>query len=491
MLFNSYIFIFAFLPIALVGYGLVRNCPNRLWAIAWLVLASLFYYGWWKPEFLALLGSSIVVNAVLGNALCSGRLSRTTTRVILVTGLTFNLALLGYFKYAGFFVENLNTWFGAGWSVPKILLPIGISFITFQKIAFLVDAYRGLIPTFSLPNYTLFVTFFPQLIAGPIIHHAEVMPQFEKPPEKDGFRHDLAVGVSIFIMGLFKKVVVADAVAVYADAGYGSIKAGHPLDPASAWITILAFSLQLYYDFSGYSDMAIGLGRMFGFRLPANFHSPYKATNIIDFWRRWHITLSRFLRDYIYIPLGGNRHGIFRRYANLMLVMLIGGLWHGANWTFVIWGAVHGVMLSLNHAWGQVSSSRFTFLDKPWARAISILLTFTFVTLAWVPFRSESLQDTGKMFAALFPFGNATNPANVLPSGIRTLLELTIATFLLPNSSQFFAKFDPVLGLTSDQLKHSASLRKLTPLVAVVLSGVFIYCVLCLSHVSPFLYFQF
>ena len=252
-------------------------------------------------------------------------------------GIIFNLCLLGYFKYAGFFVANVDNVFGAQWVVPSIILPIGISFITFQKIAFLVDAHRGLVRNFTLLNYAFFVTFFPQLIAGPITHHSEIMPQIG-PAQRRDLTADLAVGISIFVVGLFKKVVIADSLAIYADAGYSMLRAGHPLDSASAWVTVLCYSFQLYYDFSGYSDMAVGLARMFGFRLPVNFYSPYKSTSIIDFWRRWHITLSRFLRDYLYIPLGGNRHGPVRRYLNLGIVMLLGGFWHGANWTFVVWG---------------------------------------------------------------------------------------------------------------------------------------------------------
>jgi alginate O-acetyltransferase complex protein AlgI len=344
VLFNSYIFIFAFLPIVLAGYALLRRSANLLWPISWLVLASLIYYAWWRPEFLLLLIFSIIVNLGFGTLILRAGSSALRSRVLLTGGIMFNLGLLGYFKYTDFFVANANHFFGLHWALPNIILPIGISFITFQKIAFLVDAYHGMVRNFTLLNYAFFVTFFPQLIAGPITHHAEIMPQIGSAPRRD-LRADLAVGISIFVVGLFKKVVIADSLAIYADAGYATIKAGHPLDAASAWITVLCYSFQLYYDFSGYSDMAVGLARMFGFELPVNFYSPYKSSSIIEFWRRWHITLSRFLRDYLYIPLGGNRCGIVRRYLNLAIVMLLGGLWHGANWTFVAWGGAHGVML--------------------------------------------------------------------------------------------------------------------------------------------------
>ena len=531
MLFNSYVFIFAFLPVVLAGYAWVRRFPERRWVIAWLVIASLFYYAWWKPEFLLLLLTSVSVNAVFGKLLCDGRLSRPAARAALVAGIVFNLGLLGYFKYAMFFTQTLNELFGAGLTVPKIILPIGISFITFQKIAFLVDAHRGLVRNFTLQNYALFVTFFPQLIAGPIVHHAEMMPQFDKKPALHEFAADLAVGFSIFCVGLFKKVVVADSVAVYADAGYDMLKAGQPLDFVSAWITVLAYSFQLYYDFSGYSDMAVGLGRMFGIKLPVNFYSPYKATGIIDFWRRWHITLSRFLRDYLYIPLGGNRHGALRQALNIAVVMLLGGLWHGANWTFVVWGGVHGVLLAINHAWNQLRLSRWRVFGSLSARAAFVALTFLAVTLAWVPFRADTLANAGQMLATLFPTGTGLqeirksvghflaaqtavfrDPADfglwfkarelwpkVLPpdfiAGQRPvgllLAGVAIATALLPNTNQIFGRFQPVLGLTEAQLVHRATLTELDWKVALAVSGLFVFSVLQLSRVSPFLYFQF
>jgi alginate O-acetyltransferase complex protein AlgI len=531
VLFNSYVFIFAFLPVVLVGYAWLRRYPERGWTIAWLVIASLFYYAWWKPEFLLLLLGSVSANYIFGKALVSGRLSPKKARAVLVTGIFFNLGLLGYFKYAMFFTQNLNELFGAGLTVPKIILPIGISFITFQKIAFLVDAHRGLVRNFSLRNYALFVTFFPQLIAGPIVHHAEMMPQFDRKPSEHAFSSDLAVGLSIFCFGLFKKVVVADSLAIYADAGYGMLKAGQPLDFASAWITVLAYSFQLYYDFSGYSDMAVGLGRMFGIRLPVNFHSPYKATGIIDFWRRWHITLSRFLREYLYIPLGGNRKGALRQALNVTIVMLLGGLWHGANWTFVVWGGAHGMMLAINHAWNQTPLSRWRVFTGWPAHAFFIALTFVLVTLAWVPFRAETLTEAGHMLATLFPIGAEIKSitkslmhffvaqtmvlrdigdfkdwfkarelwptvlsqdfiAGQKPVGA-LLFAVAVATALLPNTNQIFSRFQPVLGLSETQLAHRASLTRLDWKVALVISGMFVFSVLQLSRVSPFLYFQF
>jgi alginate O-acetyltransferase complex protein AlgI len=529
MLFNSYVFIFCFLPIVLMGYALLRGASDPFWPITWLVLASLFYYAWWRPEFLLLLLFSVTVNFAFGKLIIDGGLSLVQSRGVLAAGIIFNLCLLGFFKYAGFFVANVNHVVGTHWTVPDIILPIGISFITFQKIAFLVDAHRGLVRNFTLLNYAFFVTFFPQLIAGPITHHSEIMPQIGSAQRRE-FQADLAVGLSIFVVGLFKKVVVADSLAVYVDAGYAMVKAGHPLDTASAWVTVLSYSFQLYYDFSGYSDMAVGLARMFGFRLPVNFYSPYKASSIIDFWRRWHITLSRFLRDYLYIPLGGNRRGPVRRYLNLGIVMVLGGLWHGANWTFVVWGGVHGLMLAVNHAWNAVPLSRHPRLKGAAARWIAILVTFMAVTLAWVPFRADTLTDAGAMLGYLWPalddpkglmsilrfvdvqfldfkgFYRFTDwfrprelwppvlPPDYLATAIRPLgpflLWVGIATFALPNTYQIFRRFQPALGLP-DEATARGALSRLDRRVAVVVAGMFLLSVLRLSHVSPFLYYQF
>ena len=529
VLFNSYIFIFGFLPIVFAGHALLRRSQTVFWPIAWLVAASLVFYAWWRPEYLLLLLFSVAVNFGLGKLIIDGGLSRPRARAVLTVGIIFNLCLLGYFKYAGFFVANVDDFFGAQWVVPNIILPIGISFITFQKIAFLVDAYRGLVRNFTPLNYTFFVTFFPQLIAGPITHHSEIMPQIG-PSQRRDIAADLAVGISIFVVGLFKKVVIADSLAIYADAGYAMLRAGQPLDHASAWVTVLCYSFQLYYDFSGYSDMAIGLARMFGFRLPVNFYSPYKSTSIIDFWRRWHITLSRFLRDYLYIPLGGNRRGPVRRYVNLGIVMLLGGLWHGANWTFVVWGAVHGLMLALNHAWRAIPfSNSFVFKTRP-AERIATFTTFVAVTLAWIPFRADSLADAKTMMSFLWTnlagrdglaslwgsiesqFGElkyvftltdewfrprdlwpSVLPPNYLATETRPLglllLCLGVATFAMPNTYQIFGRFEPALGLPEET--PYGALTRLDWRVSLVIAAMFVFSVLQLSHVSPFLYYQF
>src|SRR6266446_5591668 len=321
MLFNSYQFIFVFLPATCVAYFIAARFWGQRAGMAVLVGASLIFYAWWNYRYVWILLLSIGCNAGFAIALLRGEKGQRLG--ILLVGLGFNLFLLGYFKYASFVAQN---------------------------ISFLVDIYVGGVLSFDILRYSLFVTFFPQLIAGPIVRHNEIIPQFATLPRTPR-ASDFAIGSSIFAIGLFKKVCLADLSAPWVNPVFTGAASGLPIGLVDAWIAALAYSFQLYFDFSGYSDMAVGLARLFGIVLPLNFYSPYKSVNIVDFWRRWHITLSRLLRDFVYIPLGGNRHGVTRRYINLLIAMLLGGLWHGAAWTFVIWGGVHGAMLALNHGW--------------------------------------------------------------------------------------------------------------------------------------------
>ena len=349
MLFNSYIFISLFLPITLTGFYLIGGQGHHRAATGWLVCASLFFYGWWNPAYLGLILGSVLFNYAVGVLL--GNRDTKNLRVILALGIGGNLGLIGCFKYANFFVDNINLSFGSDFHLETIILPLAISFFTFQQIAYLVDAYRGETKEYNFLHYCLFVTFFPQLIAGPIVHHKEMLPQFAKDVIYRLKHENIAIGIAIFVLGLFEKVVLADQVAVYATPVFNAAEQGLDLTFFEAWSGALAYTLQLYFDFSGYSDMAIGLARMFGILLPLNFHSPYKALNITEFWRHWHMTLSRFLRDYLYIPLGGSRRGQTQRYINLMITMILGGLWHGAGWTFVAWGTLHGFYLIVHHGW--------------------------------------------------------------------------------------------------------------------------------------------
>ncbi len=414
MLFHSLEFLLGFLPVTLLGFFLLgRRETTRRFAPLWLVGCSLFFYAWWNPPFVLLLLASILVNYVLGE-----RLLARPSRALLTFGIAANLAVIGYFKYVNFFLGTVNSLTGTDFFIAGVFLPLGISFFTFQQIAYLVDAYRGLVGSRGLVDYALFVSFFPQLIAGPIVHHSEMMPQFRQSatyrPRADNF----ALGLAIFTFGLVKKVVIADGMAVYATPVFDAALAGREPTLVEAWGGALAYTFQLYFDFSGYSDMAIGLARMFNIRLPFNFDSPYKATSIADFWRRWHMTLSRFLRDYLYIPLGGSRRGPVRRYVNLMITMLLGGLWHGAAWTFVVWGGLHGLYLAINHGWRALRARLGLVPAAPtlWGSWLARGLTFLAVVVAWVPFRAESFEAAGRILAGMAGLNGV-----VLPEKFATL----------------------------------------------------------------------
>ena len=411
MLFTTAPFVVLFLPLTLLGFFSVGKYSTT-GAAAGLFAASLFFYGWWMPVFTLLLAGSICINFYIGLRIADGLpaaaakpapASRRRAKAWLVLGIVANLALLGYFKYANFFIDNLNLVLGSQWDIGRIVLPIGISFYSFTQIAYLVDTQRAKVREAKFIHYGLFVTYFPHLVAGPVLHHAQMMPQFANPAIYRFNGGHFVAGLAIFAIGLLKKVVLADGIAPYADAVFKPADLGLTPDLAEAWLGTLAYTLQLYFDFSGYSDMAIGLSWMFNVRLPFNFDSPYRATSISDFWRRWHISLSNFLRDYLYIALGGNRHGSARRYANLAATMLLGGLWHGASWSFVLWGGLHGLYLMLNHGWralcGPVRCAR---LDQSRVFALSgWAVTLLAVMLAWVFFRAETLPGALRMLHGL------------------------------------------------------------------------------------------
>jgi D-alanyl-lipoteichoic acid acyltransferase DltB (MBOAT superfamily) len=377
-----------------------------------------------------LIVGSIVGNFGIARAMVS-KSGTTTGKWFLALGIAANLGVLGYFKYADFFVETANTAFGGSMSVPTIFLPLAISFFTFQQIAFLVDVHRREIEPPPALEYGLFVSFFPQLIAGPIVLLREVLPQFRQIGSASAIAANLSVGATFFAIGLIKKVIIADGMAAYANLVFNGATAGMAPTFFEAWFGTVAFGFQIYFDFSGYSDMAIGLARMFGIRLPFNFHSPYKATSIIDFWRCWHITLSRFLRNYLYVPLGGNRRGRHRRYLNIMVVMLLGGLWHGAGWTFVLWGGLHGLYLLVNHAW-RAWRPKSNNPSVSEARRLALrVLTFTAVSFAWVPFRAVDMEATIKVWHAMFALDGVSLPRSLRPvlGDAATLFETLGARF--------------------------------------------------------------
>ncbi|OHD94969.1 MAG: acetyltransferase, partial [Sulfuricurvum sp. RIFOXYD2_FULL_44_160] len=392
MLFNSYEFIFLFLPVTFFVYFWLNKKRLTQASKAWLVFASLFFYSWWNIIYLPLILGSILFNFAVGSTISKMNIvqkKRISPKVMLAFGIVSNILLLGYFKYMDFFIANTNMLIGTQWDLMHIILPLGISFFTFTQIAYLVDAYRNEVKEMDYLNYTLFVTFFPHLLAGPILHHKEMMPQFDSIKSKAINYRNIAAGLFLFSIGLFKKVVIADTFAQWANAGFETTQA---LNLIEAWATSLSYTFQLYFDFSGYTDMALGVALMFNIRLPINFNSPYKARNIQDFWRRWHITLSRFLRDYIYIPLGGNRNGEFKTYANLFTVFLVGGLWHGASWMFIIWGALHGTAIVLHRAWQQMGLKMNSILA--W------FITFNFINITWIFFRAKDWDAAKNILSA-------------------------------------------------------------------------------------------
>jgi alginate O-acetyltransferase complex protein AlgI len=478
MLFNSYSFIFAFLPIVLCGYFLLGRLGDSA-PVIWLALASLVFYAYGNWQFVPLLIASIAFNYTIGYWLIARDLSLSARRVALVIGVVGDLAVLAVFKYAGFFTTNFDALFGTRF-VVSIMLPVGISFYTFTQIAFLVDAYRGKVARYALPHYALFVTYFPHLIAGPILHHKDMIPQFEDAKTKRPDAHLILCGLIIFAVGLFKKTCLADGIQPLVPLAFGSEVPSF----IHAWIGALAYTFQLYFDFSGYSDMAIGMSLMFGVFLPVNFNSPYKATSIIDFWRRWHMTLSAFLRDYLYIPLGGNRRGPVLRYVNLMITMLLGGLWHGAAWTFVIWGALHGAYLCVNHAWTRLAPKVPSAL-APVTHVVSWILTFLAVVVAWVFFRADSLASATGILTKMASPANFDVGRGEIGYGFLILVYALLAWFA-PNTQEVMG-YDHERRLVGEKL---ASLR-LRPLFLYATGAVLAFGILGIRQHSEFIYFRF
>jgi D-alanyl-lipoteichoic acid acyltransferase DltB (MBOAT superfamily) len=515
LLFNSFTFIFVYLPVVAIGFfGLARI--NQRLAAGWLTVASLAFYGWSDASNVALLLTSITFNYACGTRIARLHEAkrRTAAKRWLIFALAANLSLLGWFKYAIFVLGNLQHVTGQPLSLPEIVLPLGVSFFTFTQIAFLVDAYRGEVREYSFTHYALFVSYFPHLIAGPILHHREMMPQFRLAATYQPSAENLAVGISMFLIGLFKKTVIADDMATFATPAFDAAAAGAALTLLEAWGAALCYTFQIYFDFSGYIDMALGTSRMFGIVLPRNFNSPYKARSIIDFWRRWHITLSRFLRDYVYIPLGGNRRGGARRYVNLLATMLIGGLWHGAGWTFILWGALHGAYLMVNHGWHAVRR-RFPFRTPMGGSALALVATFVAVVVAWVVFRAQDfdtamriLRGMAGMNGVILPVqwqhgilgmlaGHGVSFADVAHFDrvrqVNWLVFLLAFCWLAPNTQQILAGHRPALvtpGYGTIEPARFLAWRPSRSWVAFLLV-LGVMALLSIHRYSEFIYFRF
>ena len=518
MLFNSYVFLLAYLPVTVAGFFMLGR-RSQLWAAAWLAGASLFFYGWWDYRYLPLLLGSVVLNYACAALLARGRGGHR--KALLTVAVAANLGLLGYYKYAGFFVASVAELLAQPLPALHVILPVGISFFTFTQIAFLVDTYRGQARESRFVHYLLFVTYFPHLIAGPVLHHKEMMPQFAARRTFRLSAGNVAVGSTIFFIGLAKKVLIADNIGPYAAPLFSDPGAPSLL---LAWGGVLAYAFQLYFDFSGYSDMAIGLSRLFGVRLPLNFDSPYKARNIAQFWRRWHMTLSRFLRDYLYIPLGGSRCGPLRRHLNVMITMVLGGLWHGAGWNFIAWGALHGAYLAIHKGWSTLARRLRLPSGTRAGNVLATLLTFAAVCNAWVFFRAPDMAGALTILKGMAGgFGMALPDAlapYLLPAQpllamlgvsfylgggtqfIETWLWIALAAvlvFAMPNTQQIMRRFGPALdfraGAAAGGQGGVGVLRRLawraSPAWASAIAALALASMLALNRPAEFLYFQF
>lgn len=462
MLFNSLEFLFGFLPITLgIYYGIVHFRKIKA-AAAWLIISSLAFYAWWNIKYLPLLLGSIGFNYFIGKMI---ETHTEQKKNFLLLGIICNFTVLGYYKYMGFFLKTMNDIFGGNIDISYIILPLGISFFTFTQTAYLIDAYRGETKGYSFLTYALFVTIFPHLIAGPILNHHKMITQFADEKNYDLDFQKMSQGIVIFTFGLFKKVVIADNLIPFVNIAFSNVK---ELSFIEAWLGALAYTFQLYFDFSGYSEMAMGLAYMLHFEFPLNFNSPYRALSMSDFWRRWHITLSVFLRDYLYIPLGGNRCGKIKKLANLMITMLLGGLWHGAGWTFIFWGGIHGFALVVNHLWREYG------FKLP--QVVSWLITFITVIIAWVFFRAESLNDAIILIRTMFGMEKVLVDGLIYWGGRKEILWI-VACFLI--------------SLQPGNVLNIIPWKKTQIKWAVLTAVVLYYCILNFSKTSEFLYFQF
>jgi alginate O-acetyltransferase complex protein AlgI len=500
MLFTQFEFLFLFLPLTFAGYFLIAyliEAPTL--RLSWLAAASLVFYSYWDVRFVPIIVVSILFNYVMG--LLIARQTGHSLRVwVFAIAVTTNLLALGFFKYTNFAIQTFDAITRSKYPSLAIVLPLGISFFTFTQIAYLADVYGGYPHERSFVKYGLFVTYFPHLIAGPILHHREMMPQFGSKANRIISAENIAIGLTILAIGLFKKSFIADGFALIANPVFQAAKQAH-LHVLDAWAGAFAYSLQIYFDFSGYSDMAIGLSLLFGIRLPFNFDAPYKSKSIVEFWRRWHISLSRFLRDYLYIPLGGNRHGDRRRNVNLAATMVLGGLWHGAGFTFVIWGAMHGLFLTINHRWSEQTKKlpALARMTKAWWYPLAALsLTQIAVVFAWIFFRADNFYDAVRVIQSMAGFADQHRVGGRLVDayGGTVIVLGYIACLFLPNVNAMFARWN--VGLETYKNERPWSILNLTwrpSIVWAVATSVTLVVAVVINLVagdsSQFLYFQF
>lgn len=483
MLFNSYIFILLFLPLTLLGYFVINKKGYSRMALGYLILMSLWFYGYFNYSYLIIIILSVVVNFLLGKALhLDNRIG--FRKAYLGLGILLNVGCLFYFKYFDFFIDNINYIFKTDFCMQNIMLPLGISFFTFQQISYIVDCYKDQKMNYGFVEYGAFVTFFPQLIAGPIVLHDELIPQLLDENRKAFSYINFAKGMYRFSLGLAKKVLLADTLSLFVAVGYTDVDSLTRID---ALMTVLFYTLQIYFDFSGYCDMAIGVGEMFNLSLPENFTSPYKAGNIKEFWDRWHKTLTRFFTRYVYIPMGGSRKGTLRTMINTFVVFLVSGIWHGANWTFILWGCIHGIWMVLNKTLGKTLSKISVFVSKIW--------TFVLINLTWVYFRADSIGDANKVIKSLF-----VNSSNVISNDMQAvtedIVEARLLLRLMPDSMKniIVAIFAVVLvcvclfAKNSEELTRKFVANKRNSFITAFL---LIWCILSFSGVTEFLYFNF
>lgn len=489
MIFSSYQFLIFLAGVVAVWLVLERHGLLGLRKL-FLIAVSLAFYAWWRVDGLALLLGSIGVNLAIGRHLHK---TGTNKRLWCMIGVALNLGLLGVFKYLGLFEATTLALFGVDLKLPSLFLPLGISFFTFQQISWIVDSARGKAPSYGLTDYLLFICFFPHLIAGPIVLHNELIPQFGHRRDAEERWHDVAGGVTLFTIGLFKKVMLANSIEPYPGLIFGAADEGAAIGAFDAWVGAGLFALQIYLDFSAYTDMALGAALMLGIRLPLNFNSPYKAASIIDFWHRWHISLSNFLREYLYIPLGGNRRGRPRRYLNLMLTMLIGGLWHGASWNFAVWGGLHGLYLCVNHLWRHVSAPWRPALPAPLRRLgapLGVAVTVLATTFAWVFFRARGFDAAMAMVRGMLGMGGSSTLLAGRDDAVVLLVVLTGVVLFAPNSMEMLRHVRPALNMPAAAPPRWLAWRP-TPTAATLCAVTFVVSLLAIWNLRPFIYFEF